>query len=120
MLNSSLGYAYPWGFASRSYGLCKIIKTTQKKTEDYIGTIFYLGVCKRGIILIWGYAKVVKYLFGGTHSGTFLIWGLTEGYSFDLGVCKYQKFDCLKAPFHGLTKSIFVQLINFFENFKLF
>ncbi len=51
-------------------GVCKIIKITQK--EDYVGGIFYLGVCEMAIILIWWYA---------------------EGYNFDLGVCKYQKVE---------------------------
>jgi hypothetical protein len=40
--------------------------------EAFLGRIFDLGVCEGHIILIWGYA---------------------EGYSFDLGVRRYQKVE---------------------------
>jgi hypothetical protein len=54
----------------RTQGVCKIKKKCSK--EALVGRIFDLGVREGHTILVWGYA---------------------EGYSFDLGVCRYQKVE---------------------------
>ena len=56
---------------------------------DYMGKNFSLRVYT---FLIWGYAKVYNFYFGGTQRGSVLILGYAEGTIFSLGVPRGYNF----------------------------
>jgi hypothetical protein len=86
-----MGYAYPWGYASRSQGV-------RKKT---IWVEF----------LIWGYTKGVQFLFGGTQRGRILIWGTQRG---TISIRGYASTKRLRTP--DLDTCVQLQTSSFLQS----
>ncbi len=107
------GYASSWladciKFRSSQCMLVLVFKLMIIKNAFFILISFTGGaICVlRVTILMWGVRKWVQSWCGGTQRGTSLIWGYTKGYSFDLGVRKYQKFENRWARFKIIYSEI--------------